>query len=132
MTDRTAAALASTFGALMPDNGRRALTPDEQADIADVLDAAAAWDAGDLDLNAAAHIGTLLYEGHPSRSYSRAVALIRTPRADPRWHALNRMVDVLATSMYVRTRAGLFSATELHHHDRAVQYLRDHPTKEAA
>ncbi len=132
MSDRTAAAIGATFNALLPGQGKRPLTPEDQQSVEDCLDAAAAWEAGDLDLNAAAHIGTLLYEGYPSRTYSRAVALIRTPRADPRWHALNRMVDVLATAMYVKTKAGLMTSEELHAHDRAVQYLRDHPTREAA
>ncbi len=100
--------------------------------IEDVLDAAREWDEGRMSLTVAATIATVEYQGNPSRSYARFVALLRTPRSDPRWHALNRMVDVLATSMYVKTTQGLFESWELHHHDRAVQYLRDHPTRNAA
>lgn len=134
MTDRTAAAIGSTFNAFQPDQGRRELSPEELDSIQDCLDAAVEWDAGRLPLNAAAQVGTILtHQGHPSRAYSRHVASLWAWRAkDSRWPALNRMVNVLAGAVYVKTRAGLFSSAELHEHDRAVQYLRDHPTKEAA
>lgn len=132
--DRTATAIGATFTAFMPGQGRRELSPEELDSIQDCLDAAVEWDAGRMPLNTAAHVGTVLtHDGHPSRSYSRHVASLWAWRAkDPRWKALDRMVNVLSTAMYVPTNQGLFTSADMHQHDRAIQYLRDHPTKEAA
>ncbi|MDQ3222113.1 MAG: hypothetical protein M3Q75_01350 [Gemmatimonadota bacterium] len=134
MTDRTAEAIGATFTAFMPDQGRRDLSPEELDSMNDILDAAAEWAAGRLPLNAAAQVGTILtHQGHPSRAYSRHVASLWAWRAkDSRWKSLNRMVNVLAAAVYVKTSQGLFTSEQLHEHDRAVQYLRDHPSKEAA
>jgi len=132
--DRTAEAVGAAFTAFLPDHGRRDFSPEELDSIADVLDAATEWDQGRMPLNAAAHVGTVLTPaGHPSRSYSRHVASLWAWRSkDPRWKALDRMVNVLACAVYVKTTQGLFTSEELHQHDGAVRWLRDHPNDAAA
>jgi hypothetical protein len=122
--DRTADAITATIARMQPAEGRRALEPWEQESIADVLDAAAAWAAGQLDLNTAAHTGVIEYRGHPSPRYSRFIAITTTPRTDPRWQALDRLVTKITNAAAVPTHQGLFDVTDLHQHDRARDYLR--------
>ena len=100
------------------------LTFEDQAAIEDVLDAAAAWQAGDMPWTQAASIGALLdWRGEQSQSYSRYVALRVTPRTDPRWDALLALVNVIVQAMgYVATTQGLFTRAEIRENEAGWQY----------
>ena len=83
----------------------RVLTPDERAIVDDVLDAAAEWRLGRMPWQDAARV-------HDHRA--RFLATTTTDRSDPRWHALQRLLDALTDATgYVRTRQGCFSRYEL-------------------
>lgn len=64
--------VAAAFAAFTP---RRELDPWERADIADVLEAAAEWEAGRLPLAELRRIGHIEWQGQPSSGYTRFVAL---------------------------------------------------------
>jgi hypothetical protein len=116
------AAYATTF---LPENGKRALTPDEQLDVNDVLDAAQDWQAGKLPWEAAANVGTILCEGRPSSGYSRFIALLLTPKTDPRRRGLEALGRHLDTQQGLRvTPRGTFSQrdiNELHESERIMK-----------
>lgn len=80
---------------LMPEQGRRALTPEESAEINDVLDAAAEWAAGRLPWQTAAQVGTILSDGRPSAGYSRFLARFTCSPSDPRRRHLIALQDYL-------------------------------------
>lgn len=88
---------------------------EDRVAIEDVLDAAAAFAAGDLPFFEAAGIGTILnWRGEPSPPYSRYVALRITPRTDPRREALAALIDTLIAKEGWRvTRQGVYSMTEI-------------------
>lgn len=136
--DRTAGAIAATLATLQPDSGRRALDDWERDTIGDTLDAAQAWADGELDLNTAAHCGVLEYQGpndpapHPSPRYSRFIAITTTPRTDPRWPALDRLVRTIVARQMIVTIQGVYESHELHIHDHAREWLRTHKAQEAA
>ncbi len=131
-------ALRNVVADLMPEQGRRALQDWERDTIEDTLDAAQAWADGGLDLNTAAHTGVLEYQGpndpapHPSPRYSRFIAATTTPRTDPRWHALDRLVRTIVAKQMIVTNQGVYESAELHIHDRAIDWLRTHKSTEAA
>lgn len=88
----------------------RVLTPDERADVEDVLEAAAEWHAGRLPLPAAAAVGT--YGDSPA--HARFLATTTTPREDARWHDLQAMLTALVKAQgYELTRQGCFSRYDL-------------------
>lgn len=116
---------------LLPDGGRRPLTPEEEDSVTDVLDAAAAWKAGTLPLTAAAAIGTITYRDHISPRYSRFVAIATTPVGDPRRAALLEMVELMVSKMHMVTRFGVISRLEEHEHDQAIAALRMHERRAA-
>lgn len=87
--------VAEAFRDLLPDGGRRELTPDEIAEVEDVLDASAEWRAGRLPWQAAANIGTIARGSRPSSSYARFVALNNVSRTDPRRDDLLALMDHL-------------------------------------
>jgi len=124
--DRTASALTATFTRMQPAEGRRALEPWEADSLEDVLDAAAAWDAGQLDLNTAAKTGVIEYEGRPSPRYSRFIALTITPRDDPRWHALDRLICTIVGKQMIVTTQGVYDSADLHIHDQARAWIANH------
>ena len=100
------------------------LTPEERADVNDVLDAAAAWAAGDLPFYEAARIGRL---GSPA--HTRYIAIRATPKEDPRWRDLMALFDVLIESQgYVITRQGVFTKYDIRESneqvERATQHIR--------
>ncbi len=97
---------------------------DYAADVADILDAAHAWQAGHLDLNAVMQLGTIPYHGHPSRSYSRFVAVATTPPGDPRRAALLEILRRVNRQHGRETPHGMMSRDDDHQHDAAVQFVR--------
>lgn len=136
--DRTASAIAATLAPMMPDSGRRVLDDWERDTIEAVLESASEWDAGRLSLNDAAHCGVLEYQGPndpaplPSPRYSRFIAATTTPRTDPRWHALDRLVRTVVAKQMIVTQQGVYESHELHLHDHAREWLRTHKAQEAA
>lgn len=136
--DRAADAMTATLAAMHPESGRRQLEPWEQDTLADCLDAAAAWQAGELDLNTAAHVGAIEYQGpdddrpHPSPRYSRFLAITTTPRDDPRWAALDALIRTIVRKQMIVTTQGVYESSELHQHDRARQWIAQHDRSEAA
>jgi hypothetical protein len=130
--NRTADALTATFAQMHPGEGRRPLEPWESDTVQAVLDAAQEWADGHITLNDAAHCGILDYDGHPSPRYSRLVAITTTPRTDPRWPSLYELVCTITDAQYVVTKAGLFTRDELHQHDRARDWLRQHDERRTA
>lgn len=116
------AAYATTF---LPDNGKRALTPDEQLDVNDCLDAAEDWAAGHLPWQAAANVGTIFCNGRPSSGYSRFLASMLTPKSDPRRRCLEALGTHLDTQQGLRVTArGTFSQrdiNDLHESERIMR-----------
>jgi len=116
------AAYATSF---LPDNGKRDLTPDEQLDVNDCLDAAEDWAAGNLPWEAAANVGTILCEGRPSSGYSRFIAVQLTPKSDPRRRCLEALGTHLDTQQGLQvTPRGTFSQrdiNELHESERIMR-----------
>lgn len=99
---------------LLPGQGKRALTFEEQVEVEDVLDAALAWTNGELELGVAANLGGIETDGHPSAPYTRFVALRTTPRSDPRWQALDSLCTKLSRmSGYMITRQGVFTRRDM-------------------
>lgn len=92
----------------------REVDPETRAAVEDVLDAAAAWRAGTLPLGAAIKIGG---------GYLRMVATSVTPKADPRWHDLQAMIDTLVSMQgYETTRQGVYSRREVGDNTRGWQH----------
>jgi hypothetical protein len=116
------AAYATSF---LPDNGKRDLTPDEQLDVNDCLDAAQDWQAGNLPWEAAANVGTILCEGRPSSGYSRFIAVQLTPKSDPQRRCLEALGTHLDTQQGLQvTPRGTFSQrdiNELHESERIMR-----------
>lgn len=110
--------------ATAPSTDRDPLTPEEADSVNDVLDAAAAWAAGQLPFYEAAAIGTIEdSHGTPSPAYSRYVATIRTLNDDPRRKNLMDLLDVLIESQgYVTTRQGVYTKWEIRENDAGWQY----------
>lgn len=110
---------------LLPGKGERKLTPEEQAEIEDVLDAAQMWAEGKLDVPGAATVGALPYNGTTSPGYSRFVAVRLTPKSDPRRAALLKLVNHLDRMMgTVHTTQGTYERAELAESDVAVKWQR--------
>lgn len=117
---------------LTPGAGQRLLTTDERAEVDDILDAAAEWQAGRMDWRAVAGLGRLEINGAPSESYSRFVAVAMTPPGDPRRAALLAFLDVLVRAEgYIATRQGTFTRHETRMHDQAVAWVRAHERETA-
>jgi len=106
------------------ETDRRDLTPEEQATIEDVLDAAQAFADGDVPFYEAASIGTLTdWKGIVSPSYTRYVALVRTPKNDPRTKALRQLLDTLVEAEgWVVTRQGVFGRWEIHENNEGWKF----------
>ena len=100
------------------------LTFEDRVAIEDVLDAAAAWQRGEMPWHVAAAVGTLRdWRGEPLPSYSRHVAYRVTPRADARWQALDALIDVIIRAQgFMVTAHGLFTASEIRVHDAGWQH----------
>ncbi len=113
---------ATTF---LPDSGKRALNPDEAADVNDVLDAAQDWDAGKLPWQAAANVGTILCNGRPSSGYSRFIAFLLTPKTDPRRRCLDALGTHLDTQQGLRvTPRGTFSQRDINELHESEHIMR--------
>lgn len=108
------------------------ITPDHQACVDDVLDAAADWYDGRMPWNVAASVGeierrTMTGTWHRSPGYTRAVALRHTSTDDPRWRALSDLcTEIVRKTGFVITAFGVFDTDELHQHDDAVRFVRLH------
>lgn len=94
---------------------RADLTPEEQASVDDVLDAAAAFATGMLPFYEAAAIGTLTdWRGNVSPAYTRYVAATRTPKNDPRRADLDTLLDrLIVAEGYVVCPQGTFTRWEI-------------------
>lgn len=92
------------------------LTAEDWTDVADVLDAAAEWNAGRLPLEAFAKVGTMLspFTGRPSAQYTRYVAARVTIADKPRLAPLLRALDALVRfNGYVILASGVYEPTEI-------------------
>ena len=107
--------VAESLTRMMPGEGRRRLTFDEQTSVEDVLDAAQDWEDGKLPLEAFASVGDITnYRDQPSPGYTRFVARFTTPESDPRRAALIRAQDALIRlEGWIVTNHGVFSADDL-------------------
>lgn len=111
--------VATALTHLLPGAGERALTPDEQAEVDAVLDAAA------MEHPNAATTGALPWDGHPSPAYTRFVAVRVTPPSDPRRAALLTLINQRITrSGYIRTEQGVFTPDDLGEHDVPLHWRR--------
>lgn len=116
--------MSDFFNLASPSSNRDPLTPEQQASVDDVLDAAAAWAAGHLPFYEAAAIGTIEdANGTPSPAYTRYVATIRTLSDDPRRKNLMDLLDVLIEAQgYVMTRQGVYTKFEIRDNEAGWQY----------
>ena len=92
------------------------LSPEDWQDVADVLDAAAEWDAGRLPLESFARIGTIANPatGRSSPGYTRHVAVRVTHRDDPRRAPLLRVFDALLRfEGWIVTDNGVFAPADI-------------------
>lgn len=127
MTDALIRAVAHT----LPRSPRT--DPDIAADCEDILDAAAAWMAGDLPLTELMRLGTIEdHHGRPSPRYSRWVAMCTAERSDPRRRALLAALDRVVAAQVIVTRQGVLTNDEMHQHDEAVRFVRDRAPWEKA
>ncbi len=118
---------------LMPGDGRRPLTPEEQDDVNDILDAAEAWAAGALPWYEAAKLGTIAYRGHSSNRYARFIAVWQCDKADRRRAHLLALIDEInRRSGYHITEQGMFTSHDDHQHDGAIRWMRANPTRDVA
>lgn len=93
----------------LPVISRRELTDDDRGCIEDVLDAAAAWAAGAMPFYDAASIG-----GIQTPAYTRMLAVMTTPKDDPRWRNLMDLLEVLIRSQGYRIcRQGVFTSYDI-------------------
>ena len=128
MTDSLYRAIAHTLPSTETNDPRIDRDPRHiMADCEDILDAAAEWMAGRMDLNALLHLGTIEdHHGRPSPRYSRWVAMCTAERSDPRRRALLAALDRVVAAQVVITKQGVFEQYEIHQHDAAVRYVNDH------
>lgn len=96
-----------------------ALTFEDVVAVEDCLDAAAAWQRGEMPWHVAAGVGTIRdWRGQVSSPYSRYVAYRVTPPTDPRRQALAALIDVIVRQLGYRvTRQGVFIASEMREND---------------
>ncbi len=100
---------------LLPGKGRRELSPDEVADVEDILDAAAEWQAGRLPLGELMRIGSLTHGTRPSPGYSRFTALYTTSKSDTRRAALMAAIEeLIRRDGWVSTGQGLDQQGQVH------------------
>lgn len=106
------------------DTDRPDLTPEEQASVDDVLDAAVAFATGMLPFPEAASIGTLTdWQGNESPAYSRYVAMTRTPKNDPSRSDLMALIEQLVRAEgYVVTRQGVYQPWEIRENEAGWQH----------
>lgn len=92
----------------------RELTDDEKWARDDILNAARDWADGKMPIYIFAEVGKLpAYDSRNRRvdsaGYGRCLALMTTPKDDPRWDALNRAIGALVDLQdIVRTKQGIF------------------------
>lgn len=105
----------------------REITPEDRKEIEGVLDAASDCALGLLPLEAFAKVGTMLTPlGRVSAAYTRHVAVVATPAADPRRKALLRAIDDLLRLSGLRfTNFGCFDCDELS--NVTIRYGRREP-----
>ena len=92
------------------------LSDSDKIEVDDVLEAAAAWAAGQLPIHEFAKVGTIPspYTGNPSGSYTRYVAMLSTPVTDARRHDLRRALDALLTFQgFIVTSQGVFAPADI-------------------
>jgi hypothetical protein len=120
---------------------KRELTEDERQSVEDVLDAALAVKNKQMTVTDFMRLGTAVdYQDRfmpdplPSPAYTRWLATGMGSRSDPRWQALQRILDWTVRKQHVVTHAGVMSSSEIHEHDEAIRVLRAtaHPVKQAA
>lgn len=117
--------MQSIADALAHTGDRRPLTPDDRANVEDVLDAAAAWRAGELPWTVAAAVAPTAYGATMSAGYTRFLAIRTTPLSDPRRPALMALITYLIDMTgVVRTTSGMFTPAELGQSDAAVHTHR--------
>ncbi len=98
--------------------------PSYAEEVAKILDAALAWQAGRLPLADLLALGAIPYRGKPNPKYSRNCALRSVPRGDPARVALQAAIEAArVTEPVAMTRFGAMTEAELHQHDPAVDRL---------
>lgn len=108
------------------DPGGRALTEDERQAIDDALDAAVAWEAGELPFEEAIRIGTVPNaRGNPSPEWTRALAFRNVPASDPRKESLYRLSETGSRMAgKIETPHGWFTRQEWNENEFMVRRLR--------
>lgn len=110
---------------LLPRSGTRDLTPDEQLEVNDCLDAASEWAAHRLPWQEAARVGTILCHGRPSAPYTRFIATVLTSPRDPRRQCLADLIDhLLAVQGLTKTPHGLATQRDLNDIRDAEEIVR--------
>ncbi|MGI8406035.1 MAG: hypothetical protein ACR2OE_14955 [Thermomicrobiales bacterium] len=118
-------AIAGAFIDLLTAGGKRALTPEETADVNDALDAAADWAAGRLPWELAANVGTVENNGRPSPSFTRFIATVLVSPLDPRRPHLKALIGhLLVMQGLTVTDGGIYTQRDLNELHEAEDYMR--------
>lgn len=108
----------------------RGLEAWERESIEDVLDAALAVKNKTLGLSEFMRMGVVEYQDRsmdrpiPSPRYTRWLATGLGDRSDPRWQALQRILDWTVRKQHTVTAFGVMTVDDLHLHDAAIRHLR--------
>lgn len=117
---------------------RRELTQEERESIEDCLDGALAVNNKQLSLTEFMRMGIVEYQDRhmpepvPSPRYTRWLATGLGSPSDPRWQALQRILDYTVDKQHVVTHQGVFQTSELHQHDAAIRFITQTARPEAA
>lgn len=105
----------------------RPLAEDEADAIEAILEAARAWAEDRLDLFDAARVGPITPPsgGPPNVAYGRTLALMYTPKDDPRRHQLVRLCNELDKRKKVITEQGMaFDREDIARSNEAIAICR--------
>lgn len=115
---------------LRANTPNRELTQEERESIEDVLDGALAVKNKQLTLTEFMRMGIVEYQDRhmpepmPSPRYTRWLATGMGAKSDPRWLALQKILDYTVRKQHIVTTAGVMDSFELHQHDEAIRRLR--------
>lgn len=102
----------------------------ERESIEDVLDGALAVRNKTLSLTEFMRMGIVEYQDRgmdrpmPSPRYTRWLATGLGSRTDPRWQALQKILDWTVRKQHIVTEFGVMSVDDMHLHDAAIRFLR--------
>lgn len=108
--------------ALLP---KRELTDDERESIQDCLDGAYAVKNKQLTLTEFMRLGIVEYQGHPSPRYTRWLATGLGSSSDPRWQALQKILDWTVRKQHIVTPQGVYQSDQISQHAESIRNLRN-------